>query len=401
MAQEVFTVEEINRYIKNLLENDQLLSSFWLKGEISNFTHHSSGHMYFTIKDESGSIRCVMFRSRAGRVRFTPVNGQRVVLMGNISLYEKGGQYQLYVQEMLEDGIGDLYEKYEKLKKKLAGEGLFAEERKKKIPSFPSRIALITSPTGAAVRDMITVIKRRMPSTELILVPAQVQGIGSIQSICQALDEAWNFKPDLIILGRGGGSIEELWSFNEEEVVRKIAQSPIPLISAVGHETDFTLADFVADLRAATPSMAAEIAVPDKEDLQINLWQKERRIQQAMENKLREKNKRLLHIVQKRIFQNPEKIWETKNLRLEYLREKFLLRQEAILKEKRACIEEVAGKIDLLSPLKTLSRGYAIVFTEDDKLLKEASQAKEKDKIKVKLSQGELLCQVTGVKEND
>ncbi len=399
MAQEIFTVEEVNRYIKNLLENDQLLSSFWLKGEISNFTHHSSGHMYFTIKDESGSIRCVMFRSRAGRVRFEPANGQRVVLMGNISLYEKGGQYQLYVQEMLEDGIGDLYEKYEKLKKKLEEEGLFAPERKKILPSFPSKIALITSPTGAAVRDMITVIKRRMPSTEIILLPAQVQGTGSAQSICKALDQAWQHTPDLIILGRGGGSIEELWSFNEEEVVRKIAQSPIPLISAVGHETDFTLADFVADLRAATPSMAAEIAVPDKEDLQINLWQKERRILQAMDNKLREKNKRLFHILQKRIFQNPEKIWETKNLRLEYLREKFLSREETILKEKRARIEEAAGKIDLLSPLKTLSRGYSIVFSEDNKLLKEAGQVREKDKIKVKLSQGELLCQVTGVRE--
>lgn len=401
MTQKIFTVAEINRHIKGLLDRDQILSSFWLKGELSNFTSHSSGHMYFTIKDESGSIRCVMFRSRAGRVRFKPANGQKVVLLGYISLYEKSGQYQVYVEEMIEDGIGDLYEKYEELKKKLEEEGLFALERKRSLPFFPDKIAVITSPTGAAVRDIITVIQRRMPSTKIILLPAQVQGTGAAQSICQALEKAWQLEPQVIIAGRGGGSIEELWAFNEEEVVRKIAQSPIPIISAVGHETDFTLSDFAADLRAATPSIAAELAVPDRKELANNLWQKERRIERAMENSLAEKKKRLENILRKRIIENPERIWEAQNLRLEYLREKLLLRGETILKEKKARLEGAAGKIDLLSPLKTLSRGYSIAFTEDNKIIKESDQLSLEDKIKVKLHKGQLLCRVTEVKGND
>ena len=301
MSEHIFTVGEINQYIKKVLENDPLLSGFWLKGELSNFTSHSSGHMYFTIKDETGSVKCVMFRSRTNRVRFNPSNGQKVMVMGYISLYEKGGQYQLYVQEMVEDGIGDLYEKYEKLKKKLSEEGLFAEERKRNLPFFPRRVGVVTSPTGAAVRDIITVINRRMPSTEIILVPAQVQGVGAAESIVKALDAILRFEPQVIITGRGGGSIEELWSFNEEIVVRKISESPVPVISAVGHETDFTLSDFAADVRAATPSMAAEIAVPNKKELEDNLWQKERRLLKGIENKLSRKKKSLEEILKKNI----------------------------------------------------------------------------------------------------
>ncbi len=401
MSEHIFSVSEINQYIKNTLENDPLLSNFWLKGEISNFINHSSGHLYFTIKDDTGSIKCVMFRSRAGRVRFSPSNGQRVIIMGYVSIYEKGGQYQLYVQEMVEDGIGDLYEKYEKLKKKLTEEGLFADERKRSLPFFPKRVGIVTSPTGAAIRDIITVIKRRMPSTEIILVPALVQGTGAAESIVQALDKIIEFNPEVIITGRGGGTIEDLWPFNEEIVVRKISQSPIPIISAVGHETDFTLSDFTADLRAATPSMAAELAVPNKKDLEDMLWQKERRLNKSIDTLLNTKKKRLDEILKRKIFISPEKMWENKNLQLEYLREKLVHRQLNLLKEKNNILETAGGKIDLLSPLKILSRGYSLTFNDKGNIVKTASSIKENEKIKVKLHEGNIICNVTEVNEND
>lgn len=401
MSEHIFTVSEINQYIKNTLENDPLLSSFWLKGELSNYINHSSGHMYFTIKDDSGSIKCVMFRSRAGRVRFSPSNGQRVIVMGYISLYEKGGQYQLYVQEMVEDGIGDLYEKYEKLKKKLTEEGLFADERKRSLPFFPKKVGIVTSPTGAAIRDIITVIKRRMPSTEIILVPALVQGTGAAESIVQALNKIIEFAPEVIITGRGGGSIEDLWPFNEEIVVRKISQSLVPVISAVGHETDFTLSDFTADVRAATPSMAAELAVPNKKDLEDMLWQKERRLSKSIDTVLNTKKKMLDEILKRKIFISPERMWENKNLQLEYLREKLVHRQLNLLKEKNSQLETAGGRIDLLSPLKILSRGYSLTFNENGDLIKTASSVKENEKIKVKLHEGNIICNVTEVNKNE
>lgn len=401
MSEHIFTVSEINQYIKNTLENDPLLSNFWLKGELSNYINHSSGHMYFTIKDDSGSIKCVMFRSRAGRVRFSPSNGQRVIVMGYISLYEKGGQYQLYVQEMVEDGIGDLYEKYEKLKKKLTEEGLFADERKRSLPFFPKKVGIVTSPTGAAIRDIITVIKRKMPSTEIILVPALVQGTGAAESIVQALNKIIEFAPEVIITGRGGGSIEDLWPFNEEVVVRKISQSPVPVISAVGHETDFTLSDFTADVRAATPSMAAELAVPNKKDLEDMLWQKERRLSKSIDTVLNTKKKMLDEILKRKIFISPERMWENKNLQLEYLREKLVHRQLNLLKEKNSQLETAGGRIDLLSPLKILSRGYSLTFNENGDLIKTASSVKENEKIKVKLHEGNIICNVTEVNKNE
>ncbi len=401
MSEHIFSVSEINQYIKNTLENDPLLSNFWLKGEISNFINCSSGHLYFTIKDDTGSIKCVIFRSRAGRVRFSPSNGQRVIIMGYVSIYEKGGQYQLYVQEMVEDGIGDLYEKYEKLKKKLTEEGLFADERKRSLPFFPKRVGIVTSPTGAAIRDIITVIKRRMPSTEIILVSALVQGTGAAESIVQALGKIIEFNPEVIITGRGGGTIEDLWPFNEEIVVRKISQSPIPIISAVGHETDFTLSDFTADLRAATPSMAAELAVPNKKDLEDMLWQKERRLKKSIDTLLNTKKKRLDEILKRKIFISPEKMWENKNLQLEYLREKLVHRQLNLLKEKNNILETAGGKTDLLSPLKILSRGYSLTFNDKGNIVKTASSVKENEKIKVKLHKGNIICNVTEVNEND
>ncbi len=401
MAEHIFTVSEINQYIKNTLENDPLLSNFWLKGELSNFISHSSGHMYFTIKDETGSLKCVMFRSRTNRVRFSPTNGQKVLVMGYVSLYEKGGQCQLYVQEMVEDGIGDLYEKYEKLKKKLTEEGLFTEERKRNLPFFPKKVGVVTSPTGAAVRDIITVIKRRMPGTEIIIVPAQVQGTGSAESIVNALDKLYKLNPQVIIVGRGGGSIEELWSFNEEIVVRKISESPIPIISAVGHETDFTLSDFAADVRAATPSMAAEIALPNRKELEEMLWQKERRFTKAMDNLLSRKKKNLEEIMKRKIFQSPERMWENKNLQLEYNREKLIHIQLGLLKDVNSRLEHGSAKIDLLSPLKILSRGYSVTTSSKGKIIKTVDAIEVKDKINVRLFDGNLTCNVLEVNKNE
>ena len=401
MAEHIYGVTEINRHIKEMLENDKVLSGFWLKGEISNFVSHSSGHLYFTLKDEGGSVRCVMFRSRTGRVRFAPKNGDNVVAYGYISVYEKGGQYQLYVQELVEDGIGDLYDKYEKLKKQLSEEGLFAEERKRSLPFFPKKIGIATSPTGAAIRDMITVIKRRMPSTQIILVPALVQGTGSKESVVKALDTLYSMDVDLIITGRGGGSIEELWSFNEEMVVRKITESPVPVISAVGHETDYTLADFVADVRAATPSMAAEIAVPNRSELIDKLWQKDRRLKQAMDQHLYRKQKQLSEVLKRKIFVSPEKMWENKHLQLENIREKLIQRMATTINEKQKTIAIFSAKLDLLSPLKTLSRGYALPYSEKGHLLKDSSQAEIDEIIRLKLYKGQLLCQILEVNEDD
>lgn len=401
MSEHIFTVSEINQYIKQTLENDPLLSNFWLKGELSNFISHSSGHMYFTVKDDTGALKCVMFRSRASKVSFNPSNGQKVLVMGYVSLYEKAGQCQFYVQDMLEDGIGDLYEKYEKLKKKLTEEGLFAEERKKTLPFFPKKVGIVTSPTGAAVRDIITVIKRRMPGTEIVLVPAQVQGRGSAESIVMALDKLFKLEPQVIIVGRGGGSIEELWSFNEEIVVRKISQSPIPIISAVGHETDFTLSDFAADVRAATPSMAAEISLPNKKELEEMLWQKEKRLKNAIENLINIKKNSLEEIMKRKIFLSPERMWENKNLQVEYFQEKLINIQLSLLKEKSLQLEHASGKINLLSPLKVLSRGYSLTFSEEDKIIKDVKYIKKEDKIKVKLFKGNLVCNVLEVNEDE
>lgn len=394
MAEPIYTVEEINLYLKSLLENDPVLARFWLKGELSNFVSHSSGHWYFTIKDHSGSLRCVMFRSRSGRVRFRPENGKKVMVLGYISLYEKGGQYQLYAQEMVEDGIGDLYEQYEQLKKKLTEEGLFEESRKRGLPFFPKKVGVVTSPTGAAVRDIITVIRRRMPGTEILLVPALVQGTGSRESLVSALDSLYQSGVEVIIIGRGGGSIEELWSFNEEMVVRKIVESPVPVISAVGHETDFTLSDFAADVRAATPSQAAELAVPSSRELLDILEQRERRLRQSLERQLGRKQERLESLLSRRIFENPEKIWEAKSRELEWLSEKLEERILRILQDKHRRVDALAQNLDLLSPLKILSRGYAVAFDSRGRVLSDSGHVEKGEEISLTLHKGSLICTV-------
>ena len=290
----IFSIKDINRYIRMKLESDQLLGDVWLRGEISNFTHHSSGHMYFTLKDKDSRLKCIMFASHNQKLPFIPKEGTKVLARGNISVFERDGNYQFYVTQMQPDGIGSLYFAYEQLKRKLEAEGLFEASRKRTIPRFPSVIGIITSPTGAAVRDIMITLQRRHPSVPVLLFPVLVQGAGSASAIVRAIEMMNQMaEVDVLIIGRGGGSLEELWAFNEEAVARSIAASKIPIISAVGHETDFTIADFVADLRAATPTAAAELAVPHIAELQSQLSQIRSRMVQTLRMTLRNRQDRL------------------------------------------------------------------------------------------------------------
>ncbi|MBQ2120515.1 MAG: exodeoxyribonuclease VII large subunit, partial [Peptococcaceae bacterium] len=296
MQREILSVSDINSYIKQLLQQDGRMSSIVVRGEISNFTRHSSGHLYFSLKDKTGSIKCVMFRSSAQRLQFSPGHGMEVLAAGYVSVYERDGVYQLYVEQMMEAGAGALHMAYEKRKAALAAEGLFDADRKRPLPFLPQKIGIVTSPTGAAIRDLLSIIRRRNPAVSVYVVPAIVQGSEGAASICKSLDILYQKDMDVIITGRGGGSLEELWCFNEEAVVRKIAESPVPIISAVGHETDVTLADFAADVRAATPSMAAELAVPVKMQLQQELELRRRTLLQRYESCLNQKKMRLEHL---------------------------------------------------------------------------------------------------------
>ena len=310
MQREILTVSEINSYIKRILQQDTMLSGVLVRGEISNFTRHSSGHLYFSLKDKTGTIKCVMFRSNAQRLQFQPAHGMQVLIGGYVAVYERDGVYQLYVEQMMPAGAGALHMAYEQLKEKLTKEGLFDAAGKRPLPFLPQKIGIVTSPTGAAIRDMVSIIRRRNPAVDIYVVPAIVQGSEGAVSICQALDVLYRQDMDVIIAGRGGGSLEELWCFNEEAVVRKIAESPVPIISAVGHETDVTLSDFAADVRAATPSMAAELAVPVQSQLVEQLQLQERVLMQRYMACLQQKRLRLEHLMQHRILQKPELLWQ-------------------------------------------------------------------------------------------
>ena len=321
----VITVGQLNRYVKSLLEGNPHLADVYISGEISNFTnHYKSGHLYLSLKDDQALVKAVMFRGAASRLKFTPENGMKVIVRARVSLYEKDGAYQIYIEEMQPDGVGALQLAYEQLKARLAAEGLFDESRKRPLPRYPSRIGVITSPTGAAVRDILNILGRRYPLAEVVMVPVLVQGDGAPPQLCRAL-QLLNERQaaDVIIIGRGGGSIEELWAFNDERVARAVAGSRIPVISAVGHETDFTICDFAADLRAPTPSAAAELAVPDQNELQVRLLHLRQRAAAAAEHRLREDTQRLLHLRQKRCLASPLYAVEEQGMRLDYLTRRF------------------------------------------------------------------------------
>jgi len=391
----VLSVTQLNTYIKSIIDGDMLLRNIFVVGEISNFTnHYRTGHYYMTLKDESSAIKAVMFRSANQRLRFMPESGMSVIVRGRISVFERDGQYQLYIEDMQPDGLGALNLAFEQLKNKLAGEGLFDEEFKKPIPERCYRIGVVTSATGAVIQDIKNVVSRRFPLAEIILCPVEVQGVNAAPQIVNAI-ERFNASncADVLIVGRGGGSLEDLWAFNEEIVARAVFKSRIPVISAVGHETDFTICDFVADLRAPTPSAAAELAVPDiREDkafIDTVPYQCEAYILDRIEN---EKNK--LNLLKERLkYRSPAAIIDDRLATVDALLSSAAVSVERRINAENARFASLAGKLDALSPLKVMSRGYSIA-KKNEKIIKSVAELNKGDRITLKLSDGELECEV-------
>ena len=394
MQKEILSVSEINLYIKKLLQQDGRMSSVLVRGEISNFTRHSSGHLYFSLKDTTGAIKCVMFRSNAQRLQFQPGHGMEVLVSGYVSVYERDGVYQLYVEQMMAAGAGTLHLAYEKLKKKLEGEGLFDKMNKRSLPFLPRKVGIVTSPTGAAIRDLLSIIHRRNAGISVYVVPAIVQGQEGIASICQSLDVLYQHDMDVIIVGRGGGSLEELWCFNEEAVVRKIAASPVPIISAVGHETDVTLADFAADVRAATPSMAAELAVPEKNQLEEVLSLRQRTLEQRFSSLLLHKKQYLAHLASHRLLQKPELLLQDRQQLLDETADKLEKAIQLNLAQKKQEFAVRVEKLNALSPLHVLGRGYALCQKENGQVVRSASDTAVGERVQIVLEKGCLTASV-------
>lgn len=447
-GKEAFSVKELTQHIKACIEDSPILKDVWVRAEISNFIHHSRGHMYFTLKDEVARIKAVMFAGHNRYLKFIPKNGLKVIVRGEVNIYERDGQYQLYVKEMQPDGIGALYQAFEELKERLGRQGWFAEEVKKPIPKFPNKIGVITSPTGAAVRDILTTLKRRYPISEVVVLPVVVQGEQAASAVAKAIKLAHQIKGiDVLIVGRGGGSIEELWAFNEEIVAQAIFSATIPVISAVGHETDYTIADFVADLRAPTPTAAAELSVPLLQELQERVTQLENRLKRALLGQMNEKRRELESlrnryafkyphqlIIQKeqdldgvlqRLHKSTRRLVEQRNITLQQLK-RHLLRlspkdklnqavldhsrlQEQLKREMKLQLENKTkqlhyqvSKLDAFSPLKLMTKGYSLVYNDDKSLLyKSATQLQPGQTVKVAMNDGELECNVWGIKEEN
>lgn len=391
MEAKIATVSQINSYLKRVLDSNEILNNIWIKGEISNFKCHYSGHMYITLKDEGSVLKAVMFRSAASGLSFQPKDGMKVLARGRISIYEAGGAYQLYIDEMIPDGVGALYLAYEQLKKKLSEEGLFNEEYKKPIPKFPEKIGIVTAATGAAVRDIINVCSRRFAYAQIILYPTLVQGEEAASQIAAAIRH-FNMTDmaDTLIVGRGGGSIEDLWAFNEEIVARAIFDSHIPIISAVGHETDFTIADFVADLRAPTPSAAAEIAVPSSSELYAGILGMINRLINAENNIIERKR----FLVENLKVKTPQDVLREKSLILDGLMKNMESNFELKLLENKKNFSQLCAKLEALSPLSVMARGYAIATDDEGNVLKKAKDLKKDREFDLRLSDGSKRCRV-------
>lgn len=389
----VISVSQLNRYVKSLLEGDANLAAVYIGGEISNFTnHYKSGHLYMSLKDEGAVVKAVMFRAYASKLAFTPENGMKVIVRARVSLYEKDGAFQIYIEEMQPDGVGALQIAFEQLKKKLAAEGLFEASRKKPLPRYPARVGVITSPTGAAVRDIFNVLGRRFPLARVVFTPVLVQGEGAPAQLVAALRRFNESNAaDVLIIGRGGGSIEELWAFNDETVARAVAASRIPVISAVGHETDFTICDFVADLRAPTPSAAAELAVPDQHQLAARLTQLYGALRQSALHRVEVENTRLASIRGKRCLATPLFYVEEQGMRLDYFVRRFAAAARVQTSRAEGRLSAAAGKLDALSPLKVLSRGYSIVY-KDGEVQHSVEGIRSGDKLSLRLSDGRIEC---------
>ena len=437
------TVSQLNKYLKYKIDNDPNLGIVFLKGEISNFKNHTRGHFYFTLKDDTSRINAIMFQGNASKIPFLPVDGMKVLVSGRVSVYEQSGSYQLYVDTMLEDGVGSLYLAFNQLKEKLEKEGLFSPEHKKSIPKIPEKIGIITAPTGAAIKDILSTIKRRFPLVETILFPALVQGEYAKDDIVKKIKIANTYDLDVLIVGRGGGSIEDLWPFNEEVVARAIYESKIPIISAVGHEIDFTIADFVADKRAPTPTGAAEMAVPDKKDLLVYLEQVNIRLEKSLTNKLKIYKEKLISLENSQVLKNPKRILEVKEQNFDLLYEKLLKEIKIILTSKKeslnllkSCfifknpnilivdkmytyndlikninkqIEKIISnkqnnylnllsKVEVLNPITTIKRGYSIVKI-NDKTITSVKKVKKGDKITNQISDGNIISEVVEIYE--
>ena len=394
MKYNAVTVTQLNKYIKDRFDEDENLNAILVKGEISNFKNHYTGHLYFTLKDENSLIKCIMFKSYAEKLAFIPKDGMKVMVFGSVSVFERDGVYQIYAKSMMQDGMGDLHEKFEQLKSQLEKEGLFDESHKKKIPLYPKVVGVLTSQTGAVIRDIINVSTRRNPNVHIRLLPVPVQGPGAAEQIAEKI-KIMNEKKlaDVIIVGRGGGSLEDLWPFNEEIVARAIYESELPIISAVGHETDFTIADFVADLRAPTPSAAAELAVPDVFELKQKIGNYQNRYRLALKKKIELMKLRYEKCMKSRIFTDPKRNIQDKYIIIDNYIKRLESKMKTIHTDRKTKFVEIVSKLDTLSPLKTLTRGYSIT-EKDNEIIKSVKQLKENDKIKIRFQDGEKNAQI-------
>lgn len=396
----VVAVGELTRYLANLISGDRALRNLAVKGEISNFKQYASGHCYFNLKDAQGIIPCVMFRSSASRLRFRPEDGMAVIAAGSVNAYVEGGRYQLYVNDMLPDGVGDLAMAFEQLKARLSQEGLFDQEHKKPLPIYPATIGIVTSSSGAVLRDIYRVSKRRFPGIRLVLKPVQVQGAGAAEQIAQAVDFFnANYPVDVLIVGRGGGSLEDLWAFNEEVVVRAIYNSAIPVISAVGHETDFTLADFVADERAATPSQAAEMAVRDGQEIAAQLLSLQTRLRNSAVQQLDIRRKGIVHLLTRPVMENPHLMLEQRMERLDNLATRLGQSGSQQLKQQVQHLTHLMDKLELMNPMNTLRRGYGMVRSKDNRVIATIQEVQAGDRIQVELQDGIIHAQAVALEE--
>lgn len=394
MKYNAVTVTQLNKYIKDKFDEDENLNAILVKGEISNFKNHYTGHLYFTLKDENSLIKCIMFKSYAERLAFKPKDGMKVMVFGSVSVFERDGVYQIYAKSLLEDGMGDLHEQFEQLKAKLEKEGLFVESHKKPIPLYPKVIGVLTSQTGAVIRDIINVSTRRNPNVYIRLLPVPVQGPGAAEQIAEKI-KIMNDKKlaDVLIIGRGGGSLEDLWPFNEEIVARAIYESELPIISAVGHETDFTIADFVADLRAPTPSAAAELAVPDVYELKQKINDYQNRCRMSLKKQIQVMRLRYEKCMKSRVFTDPMRKIRDMDVLLDSYVQRLENRIRNIQKDNKTKYVELVTKLDTLSPLKTLTRGYTLA-EKDNRIVKSANELNKGDEIKLRFFDGEKTASV-------
>lgn len=400
MAKDVLSVGQINEYIRTRMDSDPNLTGLAIRGEISNYKVYPSGHHYFTLKDETASLKCVMFRGSASGLKFRPENGMKIVAMGRITVFPRDGAYQLYCTAMLADGVGDLYVAFEQLKKRLQEKGLFDQAHKKPLPKYPKCICIITSEAGAAVHDMLRILRKRYPLTQVRLLPVRVQGVEAPGEIASAIRYANYYKlGDLLIVGRGGGSIEDLWAFNDEQVAMAIYESQIPVISAVGHEPDVTISDFVADLRAATPSNGAELAVPDKEALLQNLDAMQGAMQTCMVRSLVSARRHLNTLAGSAALKGPEAALSIRRNNLSHLMQRLIAAQDRTTNKNKGRFVSATAKLDALSPLKVLSRGYSITQNEQGTVIRSVAQVASGDKVRIRLEDGNV-CAIVEEKEN-